>query len=618
MSKTRMRAGLPLLSLCLLAAPAAAQLLYETGPSGTVDVDLDLLRGAPTRLELATPEGLVAEAVRTYFEGGGSEGVLWRGRIGEALFDGVVLTEVDGVLLGRFTDQTGSYRIDHGADGLHRVFAADPPLRPWCGTDEVGRERTFAIDALADRQATASPVIDVLAVYTAAAATNRGGAAEMEAAIRHSANYLNTALRNSRVEASVRIAKIAPAPAGVPSASSEDDDPLDWMARNETLRRWRRESGADLVHLFVADDTAPYCGIAEVLAKGDTAAKFRPLAVAVTVVGLDCEDYDVTFAHEVGHNLGGLHDPESSDPYPDEYAIQPYAHGYTNEAARLHTLMSYGSFEAETFAVPYFSNVDVTRNGDAVGERDKSEVARAIRGTVGLIGGLLDSATPEPGSAPRAPANLTGIATGRDSVRLTWTDNSDDETSFEIVRSDGLGRIVEPTVKTVTATVAANVTEAELRGLSGLSESGYNTFTVRGRNDHGRSASSNEVSFHLAANGCASTSTAACMHGGRFQVTLDYSTAEVTNEAAQVKDVDLGPASALFYFFDDTNVEALVKVLDGCGVNGNFWVFGAAATDLPYRLIVVDTQTRRATGYLNPPGAPPAITDSKALDSCTR
>ena len=93
------------------------------------------------------------------------------------------------------------------------------------------------------------------------------------------------------------------------------------MARNETLRRWRRESGADLVHLFVADDTAPYCGIAEVLAKGDTAAKFRPLAVAVTVVGLDCEDYDVTFAQEVGHNLGGLHDPESSDPNP---SLGPY------------------------------------------------------------------------------------------------------------------------------------------------------------------------------------------------------------------------------------------------------------------------------------------------------
>lgn len=606
-----------LVGFCLLATPATAQLLYEAGPSGTVDVDFDLLRGAPTRLELATPDGLVVEAVRTYFEGGGSEGVLWRGRIGEASFDGVVLTQVDGVLLGRFTTETGSYRIDHGADGTHRVVATTGRRRGWCGTEKVGRERSFGVDVLADRQAVASPVIDVLAVYTASAAANRGGTTQMEAAIRQSASYLNTALRNSRVDASVRIARIAPAPAGVPSVSSEDDDPLDWMIRNETLRQWRRESGADLVHLFVADDEAFYCGIATALEKGDTAAEYRPLAVAITVLGLDCEDYDVTFAHEVGHNLGGLHDPENADPYPDEYAIQPYAHGYTNEPARLHTVMSYGSFEVETLTVPYFSNVYVTRNGDAVGERDRSEVARVIRGTASLIGGLLDPPSPPPGSAPRAPANLTGVATGSDSVRLTWTDNSDDETSFEIVRSDGLGRIVAPTMQTVAATVAADVTEAELRGLSGLSESGYLTFSVRGKNDHGKSASSNEVSFRLGATGCVRTSTAACMHHGRFQVTLDYSTAEVTNEAARVKDVDLGPASALFYFFEDTNVEALVKVLDGCGVNGNFWVFGAAATDLAYRLIVVDTQTRRATGWLNPPGAPPAITDSAALDTCT-
>lgn len=603
-----MRPCSSLLGLCLLATPAAAQLLYQAGPSGAVDIDFDLLRGAPTRLELTTPDGLVVEAVRTYFEGGGSDGVLlWRGRIGEASYDGVVLTEVNGVLLGRFTNETGSYRIDHGADGTHRVVASTGRRRPWCGTRWVGRERSFAVDAPADRQA-ASPVIDVLAVYSAAAAADRGGATQMEAAIRHSANYLNTALRNSRVDASVRIVRIAPAP-DEPDVAWPDDA-LDWMMQNDTVRRWRTESGADIVHLFAADDNAFYCGTANALLKGDTAAEYRPLAVAVTL--LDCEDYDVIFAHEVGHNLGGLHDPENSYPYPDPDAIQPYAHGYTNQPARLHTVMSYGS--AETLVVPYFSNVDVTRDGDAVGVKDKSEVARTIRGTAGLIGGLLESTTP--GRGPRAPANLTGAATGRDSVRLTWTDNSDDETSFEIVRLDGLGRVVAPTMQTVAATVAANVTEAELRGLSGLSESGYLTFAVRGKNDNGTSASSNYVSFHLAATGCSPTSTAACMHGGRFQVTLDYSTAEVTNEAARVKNVDLGPASALFYFFDDTNVEALVKVLDGCGVNGNFWVFGAAATDLAYRLIVVDTKTRRATGYLNSPGAPPAITDSAALDTC--
>ncbi len=38
--------------------------------------------------------------------------------------------------------------------------------------------------------------------------------------------------------------------------------------------------------------------------------------------------------------------------------------------------------------------------------------------------------------------------------------------------------------------------------------------------------------------------------------------------------------SGLFWFFDDDNWEMLVKVLDGCGTNGHFWVFLAAATDV--------------------------------------
>ncbi len=51
--------------------------------------------------------------------------------------------------------------------------------------------------------------------------------------------------------------------------------------------------------------------------------------------------------------------------------------------------------------------------------------------------------------------------------------------------------------------------------------------------------------------------------------------------------------AALFYFFSPDNPEMLLKVLDGCGVNGHWWVFGSAATDLRYRISVWDHASER-------------------------
>ena len=54
-------------------------------------------------------------------------------------------------------------------------------------------------------------------------------------------------------------------------------------------------------------------------------------------------------------------------------------------------------------------------------------------------------------------------------------------------------------------------------------------------------------------------------------------------------------SSALLYFFDRENAEVLVKVLDGCAVNGRTWVFAAPATDLAFHLVVTDPTGHRWT-----------------------
>ena len=51
--------------------------------------------------------------------------------------------------------------------------------------------------------------------------------------------------------------------------------------------------------------------------------------------------------------------------------------------------------------------------------------------------------------------------------------------------------------------------------------------------------------------------------------------------------------SGLLWFFSPSNPEMLIKVLDGCSINGHRWVFAAGATDLAFNLHVVDVEGQR-------------------------
>ena len=75
----------------------------------------------------------------------------------------------------------------------------------------------------------------------------------------------------------------------------------------------------------------------------------------------------------------------------------------------------------------------------------------------------------------------------------------------------------------------------------------------------------------------------------------------------------------MFHFFDPSNWEVLIKVLDGCAVNGNVWVYGGSTTDLGYAIRVTDTVTGVSREYWNEPGTPAeAITDVAAFpEACT-
>jgi len=104
-----------------------------------------------------------------------------------------------------------------------------------------------------------------------------------------------------------------------------------------------------------------------------------------------------------------------------------------------------------------------------------------------------------------------------------------------------------------------------------------------------------------------------CLQDGRFKVEIDWRDFQDGRGQGHVAPPRSGD-SGVFWFFTPTNWEALIKIVDGCSMNGHYWVFGAATTTVEYTLRVTDTVTGQHREYFNPLGrSSPTVTDTSAM-----
>jgi len=116
----------------------------------------------------------------------------------------------------------------------------------------------------------------------------------------------------------------------------------------------------------------------------------------------------------------------------------------------------------------------------------------------------------------------------------------------------------------------------------------------------------------LAQTNCVPTTTAMCLQGSRFQVAATFQPPGAAQGQAQT--VQLTDDSGYLWFFADSNIEAVVKVLDGCALNQHFWIFAGGTTNVQTNLTVTDTQTGKMKTYINPQNkAFQPIQDTSAL-----
>ena len=119
----------------------------------------------------------------------------------------------------------------------------------------------------------------------------------------------------------------------------------------------------------------------------------------------------------------------------------------------------------------------------------------------------------------------------------------------------------------------------------------------------------------IAVSGPAPSPDSLCLSSGRFDARATWTTRDGQSGAAH--PVRLTTDTGYFWFFSPSNVEMIVKVLNGCPLNSRFWAFAGGLTDVQVELTVTDTSTGAVRTYDNPQGtAFLPIQDAAAFASC--
>jgi ELWxxDGT repeat protein len=120
-----------------------------------------------------------------------------------------------------------------------------------------------------------------------------------------------------------------------------------------------------------------------------------------------------------------------------------------------------------------------------------------------------------------------------------------------------------------------------------------------------------EATPEAAAGGCQPGALQLCLNGGRFAVTAHWT--DFNGNSGAGTAVALTGETGYFWFFAAGNVETVLKVIDGRSLNGHFWVFYGALSNVQYTLTVTDTVTGVVKTYTNPAGQFASVADTSAF-----
>ncbi len=102
---------------------------------------------------------------------------------------------------------------------------------------------------------------------------------------------------------------------------------------------------------------------------------------------------------------------------------------------------------------------------------------------------------------------------------------------------------------------------------------------------------------------------------GRFRIRATFRAPGETTRPATAYPITSDTGA--FWFFREGNLELVIKVLDGCPVNGRRWVFATGLTNVEVELTTTDVVTGESFVIRNPQGTPfQPVLETSALAGC--
>ncbi|PIE91282.1 MAG: hypothetical protein CR997_01705 [Acidobacteria bacterium] len=384
---------------------------------------LDLLR--TDQLDQITFPVLESDMIftRDYFQDHG-EIKTWRG-IDRATNASMLLTVGKAGFFGHIIYQGHQFIIEPGFDFGTSVFAEVDPsqnipaakceaipdydqVEQLLATEKPANHVRKAASAEVDCQP--GEVIDVMILYTKGFAELRGD--NTMARIQNYVDVANESYINSAIDTQLHLVHTLEVdyPDYTPDPSGGDASSigialmdLTYLQGNykpglfDNIEALRDQYGADQVTLINKVTTGEIsgsgitCGLAWLITRNNISSGAR-ISYAVIEDGTICGSDVITYAHEVGHNMGCAHDRNTTQLQDGSGGKFPYSYGYQDPPNQFVTVMAYAhTCPGTCFYINHFSNPEVNYEGAPTGvdhtDPDNSaDNARTINETRNLMG----------------------------------------------------------------------------------------------------------------------------------------------------------------------------------------------------------------------------------------
>ena len=315
-------------------------------------------------------------------------GLTWSGSLDGVDLGSAALAVYDGALVGQVSMPGAVYRIGYASDGTPVVEEIDQGAFPPeghavvpAGADAVARDDEMPQGALDPANQ-----VDVMVLYTANARIRAGGTVAMRAEVSLAIAATNQAYANNGLAQRLRL--VHASEISIVETNDFNAD-LNKLRTDATVGWLRNAVRADVVSLLVDNGAAAaFCGLGYVLTTNSLA--FAPLGFSV--VERTCASANLSFPHELGHNMGGHHDPFviGTDP-----TLSAYSHGFVDLVGKFRTIMAYNA-QCEPFnctRIPYFSTPNKTFNGRAIGAAATNDNSRTLSETANTVANLRTALT---------------------------------------------------------------------------------------------------------------------------------------------------------------------------------------------------------------------------------